>query len=184
MDIVAPWRSLGPVDAGPLAARVAGLPAEAWSEFGFRQRAYDVHHDTSSVVLLFCDEAWPEVNVTRQPGWDRLADLAEPLMDAVIAQHYSPGGTILRAMAASLAAGGRIKPHIDALASFRASHRIHIPLTSNDGVRFTIDGRPCPMPLGDAVEINNQKVHSVMNTGARDRISFIFDYLPPAGPAA
>ena len=179
MDIATLWRSLGPVASQPLAARAATLPEEAWREFDFRQRAYDVHHDTHSVVLLFCDEAWPDVTISKQPGWDRLADLAVPLMHAILQQHYPPGGKILRAMVAKLVAGGRIKPHIDTLASFRAGHRIHIPLTSNEGVRFTIDGRPCPMPVGEAVEINNQKIHSVMNTGQEDRLSFIFDYVAP-----
>ena len=183
MDIDSAWRNLGPVDIAPLAARVAGLPDAAWTEFGFRQRAYDVHHDTQSVVLIFCDESWPQVTVSRQPGWDRLADVAVPLMHDIIARSYPPGGTILRAMAAKLLAGGRIRPHVDSLDSFKAGHRIHIPLTTNPYVRFTIDGRPCPMPVGEAVEINNQRVHSVMNSGEDDRISFIFDYVPGEGVA-
>ena len=29
-------------------------------------------------------------------------------------------------------------------------------------------------------EINNQKIHSVMNKGDTDRINFIFDYVPPS----
>ena len=179
MDIGVLWRSLGAVDSAALADRVLALPAEAWREFDFRQRAYDVHHDTQSIVLLFCDESWPQVTVSKQPGWDRLADLAVPLMHSIIRRDYPTGGTILRAMVAKLVAGGRIKPHIDSLESFRAGHRIHVPLTSNPAVRFTIDGRPCPMPVGEAVEINNQKIHSVMNAGSDDRLSFIFDYVPP-----
>ena len=42
-----------------------------------------------------------------------------------------------------------------------------------------IDGRPYQLQVGEAYEINNQKVHSVMNKGAEDRINFIFDYMPP-----
>ena len=45
-------------------------------------------------------------------------------------------------------------------------------------MRFTVDGRPCPMALGRAYEINNQKLHSVMNRGKEPRISFMFDYCP------
>jgi len=86
---------------------------------------------------------------------------------------------ILRAMAARLEVGGTIKPHVDAHESFVHAHRIHVPLTSSAQVRFTIDGRPCPMALGRAYEINNQKMHSVMNRGKQPRISFIFDYCPP-----
>jgi quercetin dioxygenase-like cupin family protein len=50
---------------------------------------------------------------------------------------------------------------------------------TNPRVRFMIDGRPYQLEVGEAYEINNQKVHSVMNKGAEDRINFIFDYLPP-----
>jgi hypothetical protein len=46
-----------------------------------------------------------------------------------------------------------------------------------------IDGRPYQLEVGQAYEINNQKVHSVMNKGDADRINFIFDYVPPAAKA-
>jgi mannose-6-phosphate isomerase-like protein (cupin superfamily) len=42
-----------------------------------------------------------------------------------------------------------------------------------------IDGRPHQLKVGQAYEINNQKNHSVMNKGSEDRITFIFDYMPP-----
>jgi hypothetical protein len=35
-------------------------------------------------------------------------------MDSIIAAHFPPGGTIIRAMAARLEVGGTIKPHTDA----------------------------------------------------------------------
>ena len=81
-------------------------------------------------------------------------------------------------MAANLLAGGRINPHFDSHSSFRLSHRIHVPITTNPRVRFTIDGRPFQLKVGQAYEINNQKTHSVINSGSEDRITFIFDYLP------
>ena len=179
MDIGSPFRLLGPVKSDALAAAILAQPEEAWFEQPHRQRAYDVHHQTASIVLLFCDESWPQGEVFREPGWARLAGAAMPLVEAIIAEHYRPGGTVLRAMAAKLKAGGRIAPHIDSLNSFRAGHRIHIPITTNPKVRFTIDGKPLMMQLGNAYEINNQKVHSVMNAGSEDRITFIFDYVAP-----
>ena len=64
MDFGNRERSLGAVDVGPLRDRILAQPPEAWTEFGLRQRTYDVHHDTESVVLVFCDEAWPDVTVS------------------------------------------------------------------------------------------------------------------------
>jgi hypothetical protein len=40
------------------------------------------------------------------------------------------------------------------------------------------------MSPGRAYEINNQKMHSVMNRGKQARISFIFDYFPPPARGA
>ncbi|MEM9690030.1 MAG: aspartyl/asparaginyl beta-hydroxylase domain-containing protein, partial [Pseudomonadota bacterium] len=96
----------------------------------------------------------------------------------IIRRHYVPGGTIIRAMAAKLTAGTTITPHTDAHPSFKYSHRIHVPITTNRKVRFMIDGRPHRLEVGKAYEVNNQKRHGVINGGDEDRITFIFDYIP------
>ena len=172
-------RTLGPVDMAALRERILAADAVAWNEDLSRQQTYEVHQDTESIVLLFCDEDWPDGEIYRESGWDRLADVAIPLIDDIIETHYEPGGTLLRAMAARLKVNGRIRPHRDSLKSFHMGHRIHIPITTNPGVRFTIEGKPYDMEIGMAYELNNQLKHSVMNIGTEDRISFIFDYVPP-----
>ncbi|MCJ7555863.1 MAG: aspartyl/asparaginyl beta-hydroxylase domain-containing protein [Gammaproteobacteria bacterium] len=178
MNIDTTLRELGTVDIEALQQAVLAQDEAAWLEQTHRQQAYDVHYNTQSIVLVFCD-GWPEMTITKEPGWDRLAEVAVPVMHDIIERFYPKGGTIIRAMAAKLVAGGRITPHIDSHPSFRQSHRIHIPVTSNSGVRFMIDGRPYQFEVGQAYEINNQKRHSVMNRGKEDRITFIFDYAPP-----
>ena len=184
MDIDVPLRELGPVDTGALRDAILSQGDEAWFEDTFRQKSYDVHDQTQSIVLVFTDGSnWPRSDVKKEPGWDRIADVAVPLMHDIIGKHYPVGGTIIRAMAAKLVAGGRIKPHHDKHPSFHCGHRIHVPITTNSRVRFMIDGRPYQFELGMAYEINNQKQHSVMNKGTEDRITFIFDYVPP-GPLA
>jgi hypothetical protein len=180
MDIGVPIRSFGKVGMEALGAAILAQDEAAWNENVQRQKDYEVHEQTRSIVLLFANvEAWPEVEVTKQPGWNRLADVAVPVMHEIIGKWYPPGGTIIRAMAAKLLAGGRIIPHRDTHPSFGAGHRIHVPISTNPRVRFMIDGQPYQFQVGEAYEINNQKVHSVMNKGAADRINFIFDYLPP-----
>ena len=164
----------------PLAAAILAQDEAAWNENVQRQRDYEVHEQTRSIVLLFAEtKEWPSIEVSKEPGWDRLAQAAVPLMHSIIGQWYPPGGTIIRAMAAKLLAGGRIVPHRDTHPSFGIGHRIHVPIAANPRVRFMIDGRPYQFEVGEAYEINNQKVHSVMNKGAEDRINFIFDYVPP-----
>jgi Aspartyl/Asparaginyl beta-hydroxylase len=180
MDIGAPLRSFGKVSMETLAEAILAQDDAAWNENVQRQKDYEVHEQTRSIVLLFANvEDWPLIEVSKQPGWDRLAKLAVPVMHEIIRNWYPPGGTIIRAMAAKLLAGGRILPHRDTHPSFGAGHRIHVPIVTNPRVRFMIDGRPYQLQVGEAYEINNQKVHSVMNKGTADRINFIFDYVPP-----
>jgi hypothetical protein len=168
------------VDATALSEAILTQEEAAWHEDRYRQETYEVHRQTESIVLVFTDlENWPEVDILKEPGWDRLADVAVPVMHDIIKRCYPPGGTIIRAMAAKLLVGGKISPHVDSHPSFHRGHRIHVPITTNPRVRFMIDGRPHQLQVGRAYEINNQKNHSVMNKGKEDRITFIFDYVPP-----
>ncbi len=178
MDIDVAQRCLGEVDMQALGDRILAQEPAAWGEQLSRQQTYEVHRDTESIVMLFCDEGWPDGEIRREPGWDRLADVAMPLIDHIIETYYAPGGTLLRAMAAKLKVNGRIRPHRDTLHSFQIGHRIHVPITTSESVRFTIAGKPYQFEVGKAYELNNQKVHSVMNLGSEGRISFIFDYVP------
>lgn len=180
MDIGVPIRDLGPVESTALRAAIVALDEFVWHEDEIRQRRYqDVHYNTESVILIFCDhETWPEIDVVKGAGWDRLSDLAIPLMHNIIGSFYTRGGTIIRAMAAKLNAGATIPSHTDDHISFHSGHRIHVPVTTNNQVRFMIEGRPYRLQVGNAYEINNQKRHGVINSGDEDRITFIFDYVP------
>ena len=180
MNIDTPLRELGPVNIEALRDAVLAQDEIAWKEDKYRQEEFEVHHQTESIVLVFVDlDQWPNIVVTREPGWPRLSDEALPLMNEIISRFYPPGGTVIRAMAAKLLKGSVISPHTDKHPSFHKGHRIHVPITTNPRVRFMIDGQPYQFKVGEAYEINNQKMHSVMNKGDEDRITFIFDYVPP-----
>ena len=180
-------RDLGPAPCAALLDTVLDLDEAAWTAKEYRQKSFNVHRSTQSIVLCFIDlDQWPSLAIMRDVGWERLGHSAEPVMETVISRCYPPGGVVIRAMAVRLPAGARITPHVDEHESLRLSHRIHLPLVTNPRVRFFIDGVPHRFEAGRAVEVNNQLSHSVMNDGPSDRIHFIFDYLPPgclAGPA-
>ena len=179
MNIDTSLKTLGDIDIEPLRQAILDLDEAAWLSNEQRQTDYEVHRLTNSIILVFCDGPMHDLTVSKESGWDLLADTAVPVMHELINRAYPPGGTIIRAMAAKLLSRGRIAPHFDAHATFRRSHRIHVPITTNPRVRFMIDGKPFRMEVGQAYEINNQQTHSVINSGTEDRITFIFDYMPP-----
>ncbi len=179
MDIDTPLRELGPIGSDALREAILAQDEIAWKEDKYRQEEFEVHHSTESIVVVFVDiDEWPNIVVNQEPGWPRLSEVALPLMNEIIKRFYAPGGTVIRAMAAKLLAESVITPHTDKHPSFHCGHRIHVPITTNPRVRFMIDGQQYQFKVGEAYEINNQKMHSVMNKGAEDRITFIFDYVP------
>jgi quercetin dioxygenase-like cupin family protein len=184
MDIESPLRELGAFDINALREAVLEQEDVAWFEDETRQKSFYVHDQTRSIILIFIDDTkWPDRVVSKGPGWDRLAGVALPVMKEIISNHYPAGGEVIRAVAAGLNAGGKIKAHTDMHQSFHCAHRIHVPITTNPKVWFTINGRPYQFKVGEAYEINNQMQHSVVNKGDEDRVTFIFDYIPP-GPIA
>ena len=184
MDIDVPLRDLGAIDTTALREAILEQEDIAWHEDETRQESFYVHDRTRSMIMIALDDTnWPNGPVSRGPGWRRLQDVALPIMQEIIEKHYPTGGEVVRAVAASLTAGANIKAHSDVHQSFHCAHRIHVPITTNSKVWFTINGRPHQLKLDQAYEINNQKQHSVVNRGSEDRITFIFDYIPP-GPLA
>jgi hypothetical protein len=65
MLIHEPTVPLGYFDCGQLTQRVLSLGEDAWNCDPRRQQGYDVHAQTQSVILLFCD-GWPEVRTSRR----------------------------------------------------------------------------------------------------------------------
>lgn len=179
MDIGIPLKELGAIEIDALRSAVLSLDKAAWESNALRQTRYDVHKNTKSIVLLFTTGVgWPDIEVSRESGWDLLSDIVQPIMDGILAKYYPAGGTIVRAMIANLTAGNVIGTHVDKDPSFHAGHRIHVPIVTNRRVRFMIDGKPYQFQVGKVYELNNQSTHSVVNRGKEDRLTLIFDYVP------
>ena len=89
MNIDTPLRELGPIDSTALREAILAQDDAAWKEDQYRQEAFDVHYDTESIVLVFVDlDRWPDIVVSQEPGWPRLADVALPLMNDIISRLY------------------------------------------------------------------------------------------------
>ena len=179
MDIGVDQRCLGEVDMQVLKQRILAQEPAAWTEQAIRQQTYEVHRDTESIVMLFCDESWPDGEIYRESGGSRLADVAMPVIDHIIATYYEPGGTLLRAMAAKLKGAG---PH-QRPSRFAAlvSHGTPHTRADYEPARRFVTRSPAS-PINSSREWPTKSItrhkHSVMNMGSEDRISFIFDYVP------
>ncbi len=75
-----------------------------------------------------------------------------------------------------LAPGSHIKEHTDHDLSFEGGTvRIHVPVATNDGVEFRLNGVRCTMPAGSAWYLRLSDPHSVTNSGGTARVHLVID---------
>jgi Aspartyl/Asparaginyl beta-hydroxylase len=84
--------------------------------------------------------------------------------------------TLLAVRLMRLTPGSRIKEHRDHDLRFEdGTARLHIPIATNAGVDFRLNGVRCPMAAGSCWYLRLSDPHSVANTGAADRVHLVID---------
>lgn len=107
-------------------------------------------------------------------------DIIKNILDDLILkfEEIYGSGVFWNIQIAKLNSNGVVIPHIDCGLEFVYSHRIHLPLKTNEKVIFSVDNVNFNIKKGQVVEINNLKEHSVQNQNSNyDRIHLIFDYM-------
>lgn len=75
-----------------------------------------------------------------------------------------------------LGPGGRIREHTDYnLSVDDGEARVHVPVTTNPGLEFRLDGHVIDMGLGEAWYLDLNLRHSVVNDGATARVHLVLD---------
>jgi len=110
--------------------------------------------------------------------YGKFLKISEDVID-ILKNNYG-SGEFWKIQFAILFGGGKILPHYDKDIGFALSHRIHIPLLTNNNVIFTINNVDCKFyNEGEVIEINNLSEHSVNNFNPPEhkRIHLIVDYV-------
>jgi Aspartyl/Asparaginyl beta-hydroxylase len=174
---VFPDRLRLPLDFDParLAADLAAISADGWIAH-FVTRNYD--GDWSVIPLRGPAGArHPVQMIYSDPACTAFADTpllaATPYIRTVLAGLACPLQAV-RLM--RLSPGSVIKEHRDHDLCFEdGTVRIHIPVTTNDGVDFRLNGVRCVMPAGSAWYLRLSDPHSVANRGDCDRVHLVID---------
>lgn len=180
------YRRVGAIDIAPLQEAVRALGEADWNASTERQKTFKVHARTRTIQLIY-DEDMRHADPTRHPAMDRMEPLLEPAMRQIRSyfapMHEAAGtpigeGYFIRIVLVRLAAGAEINSHTDTGTSLMRTHRVHLPIMTNDGVLFAVRGDIRHLPAGELWEINNRRPHAVRN-GGEDRIHAILDYVVP-----
>lgn len=178
---------LGSQDITAVKQLVLRVSPQEWLRENSHQQKYGVHNETQTISLVY-DEDFRHIDPTRHPALEIFADAIRPLL-VLVSEHYDNTalglelrekhgqGYCIRANLVRLNPGKTIEPHQDKNFSLAHSHRVHVPIITNDEVFFTVGGESINMREGDVVEINNRLEHSVENQSGDGRVHLIFDWV-------
>ena len=170
-------RDIGAIPLEPL-KKMLGMIDHAWWDRDVRHNLYRNHASTRCIRLRHVtDYNFNNIKLTDFPEY---VNFFKPELDDVLsALSKSYEYCDFTAIILLLPAGAKIEPHVDQGRWFRLAHRIHVPLITNPDVEFRVGGDCVSMKVGKAYEIDNaNKIHSVVNNGATDRVHLVVDLLP------
>lgn len=189
MNFAGKFIHIGDIDISHLKQQIIQLSADQWQADNTTIEDNEVHADTETIKLVW-DADFRHKHPTKLAALGQFAKSIQPIL-AHIASYYESSekwralftkhghGYFVRAKIVKLKAGGEIKEHCDTHYSLTHSHRIHVPILTNDNVHFQVADLTFNMLEGEMVEINNRLVHSVKNTGKTDRVHLILDWVVP-----
>lgn len=160
-------------DPVPLAAEVEMISADEWRPH-FNSQTYSGEWKVAALRskggVLERVEAHPSASgefadtpiLSRSPELQRVVRGFRCPTTAVRLLSLSPGAVVLE--------------HRDrGLRLEDGEARLHIPVLSNRGVEFVLDGEPLPMAPGECWYINADLPHSVVNRGTTARVHLVID---------
>lgn len=187
MNFAGNFKHIGNADTRELEDLLLELSEAQWNEFSVRHQRYEVHRHTRMIGLVY-DPDFRHSHPTRLPALAVFESALRPVL-AMTAEHYEGSksgrdlvrrfglGYFIRATLVKLSAGHGIAPHQDLNFSLTHSHRVHLPVITNDAVSFTVGDETIHMRAGEIYEINNRRLHSVHNGGTEDRVHVILDFV-------
>lgn len=170
-------RRLGTVDIAALRSAVLAIPESVWDlEDADKPNRFDALGSTRHIVFRFVSSVRDWRESYARPIWAEWKPLLEPVLGEATAAYGYARGEFPRVMLARMRPGGVIHPHRDMNLAAQWPHKIHVPLVTNEKVRFMVGDTTYHFPEGEAVEVNNMGAHAVANEGTTDRIHLIFEY--------
>ena len=180
-------RKIGEIDVTRFAQQAAKITDAEWTADAFRQKTYEVHKQTQTIRLIM-DEDGRHRDPTYHPSYEIYKELVDPIeifirrqfeqtLKAKRLRKKHGRGYFIRMILVKLLANGSIPHHVDQGETLSKSHRMHLPIITNEQNLFSVGDTEMHMKAGELWEINNRREHGVVNSGSEDRIHLIIDYV-------
>ena len=162
-------------DVAALADFCNGLTTEQWDAWDHRQNTYSRHKVTKTFPLVWSGLDSISLPTVLMNVDSSAVKLVQPFI-AFLENLY--GGIVYKAMFALLPDGGKIPPHVDRGVGLLTIRRCHLVVIAETGVDFMVGEVNNYFAPGTLFELNNTRVHSVINNSGAARVHLIVDILP------
>lgn len=170
--------SLEQVQLRQLQSLVLSFPESLWKKDQERKKEFVSHIDVDSIVLKFCSNETFE-DASEREEFLSLKSILLPVMDRIAGLYTSEQPFYSRILIARLKGNGCILEHDDWENVHQFTHRIHLPIITNDKVLMKVAGVERFLAEGEVYEISNKDKHSVVNGSTEFRVHLIFDVVDP-----
>ncbi len=193
MQMTDSFKRIGSANVTTVKALVDRLTESSWTQDSIDAFGSSPD-DGAQVILLVHDDELRHDKPTKQPALEVFSQAIRPIL-AVTADHFdvSPEGRALierygagyfvRARLVRVCSGGTFLATPDESLSEINSHRIHVPVASNDDVRFRVGEQTLVIPEGEIYEINNLLPRNIANGGREACVHLVLDYVLDREPA-
>lgn len=152
------------------------LTEEEWNDWSYRQNVFDVHSSTRTYPIFWTKHSDKKAfDVTIFSNNCKIWNHISPIIEFLENKYY---GQCVNIMFAKLLPYKQITRHMDKSDLLKSIHRIHIPIITNNKVKFFLDSQSFFLENGYIYEINNCGYHSVSNLSDQDRVHLIIDVIP------
>ena len=177
------FKVLGSVDATGLISKVDSIFAAGWEQYCFDPGPpWNKLNKTSSINQILLFSLPDRLNLVLKEfiyNKELLNLFREDIerVDEIYSQHY-PDQDAKRITLNILRPHSIIPEHVDFMAHYEKTTRIHVPVITNETVVFTFPtvDKTLHMRVGEVVEFNNNIPHSGVNDGDDFRVHMTLDY--------
>lgn len=180
MDIENNFRRIGSVNTESISDMLDKLSADSWD-------AVDSYPGVSIIPLAY-DPDMRHAKATRHPAMQVFGKLIRPAL-GVVADFFDQSergrelsakhgvGYFIRCSFLALAPAAAIADRVDESFSEAHSHRVHLPVITNERATITVQEERLHVPAGEVYEINNLRPYSFGNGGDAAVIHLVLDYV-------
>jgi len=165
-----------PTTFNSLKDKVSKFTQEEWCKWEDR-RSFNDQKDSLTIPIYNQPDIDSRVFYHKIINKHYIELLRDELMECfiMIDQVYKHGEP-KRVMLVNLPPGKNVRPHVDSSRHLARCRRIHLPIVTNNQVKFFCGGSIIPMDEGVLTDFNNNIIHSVLNESTKSRIHLIIDW--------